>query len=307
MTLFEPDLGSDGTGASDRPEEGPRVRLRLDVAYRGSGFAGFAAQPGQRTVAGALARALGRPGSPVRLGCAGRTDAGVHAEGQVVHVDLPVDSPAEGFDPAALQRRLNRQLAPAIVVVGVREVDDRFDARRCATGRRYRYRIRNAPWPAPLTAETEWWVKEPLDLAAMRLAIDPLLGEHDFSAFCRRPGDGGSLRRRVLSATWRREEPTGLVFEIAAQAFCHQMVRSIVALMVKVGRHRLRAGEVAGVLAAGEREAVGSPAPPQGLVLAEVTYPPGCGDRPCRAARCRAVEPAETTSPAPTGGEASPA
>lgn len=295
MTLFEPETGSDGAATPEWPAPGPRLRLRLDVAYRGSGFAGFAAQPGQRTVAGALERALGRPGRPVVIGCAGRTDAGVHAEGQVVHVDLP----EEDVDVVALQRRLNRQLQPAIVVVDLRPVDERFDARRCATSRRYRYRIRNAPWPAPLTAETEWWVKEPLDLAAMRLAIDPLLGEHDFSAFCRRPADGGSLRRRVLRASWRREEPTGLVFEIEAQSFCHQMVRSIVALMVKVGRHRLRAGEVAGVLAAGERQAVGSPAPPSGLVLAEVTYPPGCGERPCRAARCRVAEPAGRSSAAP--------
>src|SRR5690348_2544472 len=163
------------------------------VAYEGSGFHGFALQPGVPTVAGAICAALERAlRHTVELTCAGRTDSGVHAWGQVVSFEA-----REDMDPVALQRALNKTLRPAIVIRECDVAPEGFDARRSATGRRYRYTIRNHPVADPFSAHTAWDVTEPLDLAAMRLACDPLIGEHDFSSFCRRPPGDGSLVRRV--------------------------------------------------------------------------------------------------------------
>lgn len=260
------------------PAEGRR--LKLVVAYEGTGFRGFAPQPGQRTVAGDLAGAIERvAGHPVRLVCAGRTDAGVHAWAQVVHVDLH-----RSVDPERLQRACNRLLSPAIVVRAADVAPCGFDARRQATSRRYRYQVLNAPLPDPFLARTAWQVPEPLDLAAMRAATDPLLGEHDFSVFCRRPPaiEGrppASMVRRVLDASWSEELLQGgrangrlLRFEVEANAFCHQMVRSMVAALVAVGRGRLRAGDLSGLLQSGDRARVPSPAPACGLCLWGVRY-----------------------------------
>ena len=159
------------------------MRVRMLVAYDGSGFHGFAAQPGQRTVAGVLAEAIEKVARhPVDLTCAGRTDRGVHAWGQVVSLDLPAS-----VDLEALQRSLVKLCGPAIVVreIGVAAPD--FDARFSATGRTYRYTVLNRPVPDPFLATTAWHVPVPLDLELLTLACDPFLGEHDFSAFCRRP------------------------------------------------------------------------------------------------------------------------
>jgi len=134
--------------------------------------------------------------------------------------------------------------------------------------------VLNQPTPDPFLAATAWHVEVPLDIARMRLACDPLIGEHDFSSFCRRPkGDGEvSLVRRVLDARWTDDGDGLLRFDIEATAFCHQMVRSIVGTLVDVGRGRLRAGQVKGILAARDRGAAGEPAPPHGLSLEEVVY-----------------------------------
>jgi tRNA pseudouridine38-40 synthase len=134
--------------------------------------------------------------------------------------------------------------------------------------------VLNRPTADPFLATTAWHVEAPLDLARMRLGCDPLIGEHDFSSFCRRPkGEGEvSLVRRVLDARWADQGDGLLRFDIAATAFCHQMVRSIVGTLVDVGRGRLRAGEVKGILAARDRGAAGEPAPPHGLCLEEVVY-----------------------------------
>ena len=159
------------------------MRVRMLVAYDGSGFHGFAAQPGQRTVAGVLAEAIEQVARhPVDLTCAGRTDRGVHAWGQVVSLDLPAS-----VDLESLQRSLVKLCGPAIVVreIGVAAPD--FDARFSATGRTYRYTVLNRPVPDPFLATTAWHVPAPLDLELLTLACDPFLGEHDFSAFCRRP------------------------------------------------------------------------------------------------------------------------
>ena len=179
-------------------------RWRLLIAYDGAAFRGFALQPEVPTVAGALRLALGRTArmsEPPVMTCAGRTDAGVHARGQVVHVDLP----AVPFDGPGLARALNRQLAPEVVVRRAEEVGHDFDARRSATGRTYRYLVWNAPEPDPLLAAVAWHVRDPLDLVSMRTASDVLLGSHDFRSFCRRPPGTDAAQpivRRVTRARW---------------------------------------------------------------------------------------------------------
>jgi tRNA pseudouridine38-40 synthase len=249
------------------------ARVRMTLAYDGRGFHGFAAQAGDvRTVAGVLGAALERKlGHPVSLVAAGRTDAGVHAWGQVVSFDAP----AEGFDAHGLLLSLNRALAPEVVVRTVEVAAAGFDARRSARSRCYRYTVLNRPLPDPFLAATTWHVPEPLDLGAMRLVCDPLIGEHDFSSFCRRPRSitgEVSLVRRVLEARWDEVGDDLLRFQIHASSFCQQMVRSIVGLMVAVGRGRRRAGEMAGVLRAGDRSLAPHLAPAHGLCLWEVRY-----------------------------------
>ena len=273
MTLFGPDDGA------SLPDEQTPVRVRLTVSYDGTSFHGFAAQPGQHTVGGALAEAIEKVvGHPVSLTCAGRTDTGVHAWGQVVHTDVsPIGRP---LDLDALARSCNSLLAPAVVVRTAEKASDGFDARRSALSRSYRYSLLLAPAPDPFLAATAWHLAAPLDVRAMEQAADPLLGEHDFSAFCRRSPDGGSLVRRVLDARWTRDrggigEGELLCFEIEANAFCHQMVRSVVGTLVEVGRGRRRAGDLAWILRARDRALAAPPAPPHGLCLWAVRYPDG--------------------------------
>lgn len=256
--------------AVEAPSGDDAVRVKLLVAYDGRGFAGVAPNVGVRTVGGTLAAALERVlRHPVELTVAGRTDAGVHASGQVVSFDARAD----GLDLPRLQRAVNRMLRPAIVLRSAEVAPPDFDARFSARARRYRYLVLNRPTPDPFLAATAWHVEAPLALAAMRLACDPLIGEHDFSSFCRRPkGDAAPLVRRVLDARWSDQGDGLLRFDIRASAFCHQMVRSIVGTMVDVGRGRRRAGEVKGILAARDRAAAGEPAPPHGLCLEEVVY-----------------------------------
>jgi tRNA pseudouridine38-40 synthase len=268
------------------------TRWRLTVAYDGGRFRGFAEQPGLPTVAGALSAALARATrapEPPRLTCAGRTDAGVHARGQVVSVDLAPVLPAvrdgrqlRPMGPADLVRRLNRQLAPAIVVRDAAPAAPDFDARRSATARRYRYLVWNGPVPDPLLAPLSWHVATPLELRAMATASDPLVGEHDFGAFCRRPpgaAPGTALVRRVIEARWwAAPGPEGtapghlLGFEIEASSFCHQMVRSLVATLVRVGSGRANAASVVALLRRAERAGGPEPAPPEGLCLMAVRY-----------------------------------
>lgn len=253
---------------------GPVVRVRLLVAYHGGRFRGLAPNVGVRTVVGELVDAL-TPllGTRPEITMAGRTDAGVHAWGQVLSLDVPEDR----VDLERIQRSLNRRLGPEVVVRDLEVVDAHFDARRHATGRRYRYTVVNRPVPDPFRAELAWWVADPLDLEAMQLACDPLIGEHDFSSFCRRPRVGAeddevSLVRRVTEATWVDRGDGVLQFRIHGSAFCHQMVRSIVGLHVAVGRGRRRAGEVRSILLARDRSASVSPAPAHGLCLWHVDY-----------------------------------
>jgi tRNA pseudouridine38-40 synthase len=251
------------------------LRVKMTVAYVGTGFHGFAAQKsGVTTVAGTLIDAVKRvTGTLIDLTCAGRTDAGVHAWGQVVSFDLPADC-----DLVALQRSLNKLLGPSIVVRSVDAADSPdFDARRSATGRSYRYTIVNRPVPDPFLAATAWHVDDPLDLRSMQLACDPLIGEHDFTSFCKKPpastiGAPPSMVRRVVDARWLDLGEGVLRFDIDASAFCHQMVRSVVGTLVAVGRGKKRAGDMAWIIRSRDRSLAASPAPAHGLTLWSVAY-----------------------------------
>jgi tRNA pseudouridine38-40 synthase len=261
MTLFD---DAEVASSIDYP-----VRVRMTVAYDGTGFHGFAAHPGVKTVGGTLGGAIGKVlGHPVELTCAGRTDKGVHAWGQVVSFDAE----EFGLDLEALQRSLNRMLGPAIVVRAAEKAHTAFDARRSAIARRYRYTILNRHVGDPFLARTAWHVATPLDCGALALSCDSVIGEHDFSSFCRLPDADASLVRKVHDARWLELTDGILRFDIEAGAFCHQMVRSLVGTMVDVGRGRKRAGDMAGILRSRDRAAAGQPAPPHGLCLWEVLY-----------------------------------
>lgn len=245
----------------------------MTLAYEGTHFHGFAAQEGVRTVGGELAAALEHVlGAVVTLRVAGRTDAGVHAWGQVVSFDAP---DADHFDPAVVQRRLNALLAPEVVIREVTRAPAGFDARRWALSRSYRYTVLNRPIPDPFLATTAWHVDAPLDLAALRLSCDPLIGEHDFASFCRRPRrqPDASLVRRVEDARWLDLGDGILRFDIRASAFCQQMVRAIVGTMIVMGLGRRKAGEMAAIVRARQRSVAERVAPARGLCLWEVAYP----------------------------------
>ena len=255
-----------------------RTNVRLTVAYDGGGFHGFAESDGVRTVMGDLRRAIETvTRGPVELTGAGRTDAGVHAWGQVVSGFLPTDT-----DLRRLVRSVNAMCAPEVSIRDAQWTTEGFSARFSATARTYLFTVWNDPAPNPLLAARCWHVPQPLDLHAMNEGAAHLLGEHDFSSFCRRPrpADGAaevSLVRRLDLARWTRpadsEWGDGLVrFEISGSSFCHQMVRSIVGTLVDVGRARRRADSVPAILEARDRNAAGTVAPPTGLVLQSVDY-----------------------------------
>jgi tRNA pseudouridine38-40 synthase len=242
------------------------------VAYDGTDFSGFAPQSGQptvRTVGGTLAHAIGKVlRHDVELVCAGRTDAGVHAWGQVVSFPAP-----PGLDPWRLQSAVNSMLGPEVVVRSCELAPPSFDARRSAQWRRYRYTVVNRPVPDPFRDRFSWWVPEPLDVRALRLGADPFVGEHDFASFCRRGPQGATTVRTVHESRWYDDGDGVLRYEIRAGAFCWQMVRSIVGTLVEVGTGKRRPGDVLGIIRAADRAAAGAIAPPRGLCLWEVGYP----------------------------------
>jgi len=247
-------------------------RVRLTVAYHGAGFHGFAANPGVTTVMGdltaAIAKIVRRPVDELTLTGAGRTDAGVHAWGQVVSGDLPADT-----DLADLARRVNKLCAPGIAVRSAEWAESGdFDARFSATSRTYRYHVWNDPAPNPLRAGTVWHVARPLDVAAIRSGAAALIGEHDFAAFCRRPDGDVSLVRILYELDLRTDDAPTLVFHVRGSAFCHQQVRSMVGTLVDVGLGRIAADAVSSILASGDRQRAGQVAPPGGLVLWQVGY-----------------------------------
>jgi tRNA pseudouridine38-40 synthase len=271
-------------------DEPRSVRLRIDLAYDGSGFSGWAAQPGRRTVEDVLAEALGRvlrlPVPPC-LTVAGRTDAGVHARGQVVHADVPVAVwtalASRGSGPLA---RLAAVLPADVRVHAAGPAPDGFDARFSALWRRYSYRVCDQAARAdPLRRHETLWSFRPLDLAVMNEAARPLAGEHDFAAFCRRR-PGATTIRTLRALDWRRDGVGVAVATVVADAFCHNMVRALVGALLAVGEGRRPAGWPAEVLAAAVRDPAVRVVPPHGLCLEEVGYPPSA-DLAARAAETR--------------------
>ncbi len=245
------------------------VRWRIDLSYDGTAFRGWATQPGLRTVQETLEQALAtvlRLDAAPQVTCAGRTDAGVHARGQVVHVDLDAD-----VDPDGLRRRLRGVLPEDVVVRAVAAAPAGFDARFAAIERRYAYRIADTPRAVdPLTRGHVVRWPRPLDVEAMNAAGEFLVGEHDFAAFCRRR-EGATTIRTLLELSTVREGL--LVTTVRADAFCHSMVRALMGALVAVGEGRHDPSWAADVLAGRERDPRVRVMPAHGLVLEEVVYP----------------------------------
>ena len=264
---------------------------RIDLAYDGTGFRGWARNAGVRTVQGEIERALAAVlQTEVALSVAGRTDAGVHARHQVASFTV-----GAVIDIVAVVRSLRTMLGAEVSIHDLQPVADDFDARFSAVRRSYRYFIDEASHHDPLRARWVWHLGETLDVDAMNRAAAAFVGSHDFASLCR-AAEGGTTERTVEHAHWEREgqEPVSLqpsavslervsgigyrasgdllVFSVSAKAFCHQMVRSMVALCVDVGRGRIRADIVPGILEQKDRNAARGVAPPHGLVLWGVEY-----------------------------------
>jgi tRNA pseudouridine38-40 synthase len=249
------------------------VRIRIDLAYDGSAFRGFAQQLDVPTVQGVLAGALSRlcGGLAIATTVAGRTDAGVHADVQVVHCDVP-DDVRFVRDLRQARRALDALCGPAITIWAVEAAPEAFDARFSATERRYRYRICDEEALLPLRRHDTWHIGPPtLDVARMHDGGQHLLGEHDFTSFCKQQGDRHMVRRIHRLAVSRDDAGIVLV-EVAGKAFCQQMVRSIAGCLLAVGRRNRRPGWVADVLVAKDRHAIGRVAPPHGLTLVGVSF-----------------------------------
>jgi len=251
---------------------GGLVRLRLDISYDGTDFAGWAVQREQRTVQAVLTEALTRiMRVPVELTVAGRTDAGVHATGQVAHFDVPAAVWAGLAE--SLLRRLSGVLPADVRVRAVAPAPADFDARFGALRRWYEYRITNDAWGVePLRRrDTLWWPRQ-LDVEAMVAASAGLLGEHDFVAFCRRR-EGATTIRELLELSWRRGLDDVLVATVSADAFCHSMVRSLIGALLAVGDGRRPVEWPAELLRLSARANDVTVAPAHGLTLVRVDYP----------------------------------
>ena len=264
--------------ASSGAAGGAAVRLRLDLAYDGAQFHGWARQPGQRTVQQTLEDALGRllgqdPGPALTV--AGRTDAGVHARGQVAHADVP----AAAWDRAAAAalRRLAGLLPPDVRVRVIAPAPAGFDARFSALSRRYSYRVCDNPAVIdPLRRGDTLWYPRALDLDRMNEAALGCLGEHDFAAFCRRR-EAATTVRALLELRWERPAPGIAQARVVADAFCHNMVRALVGALLAVGDGSAPPAWLAQVLAARVRDSAVRVAPPHPLCLEEVRYPDAAG------------------------------
>jgi tRNA pseudouridine38-40 synthase len=284
------------------------VRIRLDIAYDGTDFNGWSRQPGLRTVQGVIEQALGtlfrREHVAPRLAVAGRTDAGVHALGQVAHFDVDPSAlaavtrprrgeagePAEADPASVLLRRLSGLLGAGeadVVVRGAAVAPTGFDARFSAVWRRYEYRVADAAaMRNPLARHQTVWYPRRLDAEAMDAAAGSLLGLGDFAAFCR-PRDGATTIRTLQVYRWTRDVDGVLVASLQADAFCHSMVRALVGACVAVGEGRLEVDGPRELMLAGERTSAFKVMPAKGLVLTEVGYP-GDDELAARAEQTRA-------------------
>ncbi len=265
------------------------MRLRIDLAYDGGGFAGFARQGDLRTVQGDLEGALARlVGQPVSTTCAGRTDRGVHALAQVVHVDVDGSTSQAGRalgDLDRLRLRLDASLAADITIWRVVRVPSTFDARFSARQRVYRYRlVDDAVAADPIRRHDRWRLDEPLHVPSMRRGAAHLVGEHDFASFCRR-AEGRTTVRRLVDVTTTRPSPGRVDLRFIGTAFCHQQVRAMVGCLVEVGRGRRAPDWIGEVLAARDRRFAARVAPPRGLTLERVTFGRGRPSAPLELTR----------------------
>lgn len=269
---------TEGGAALHSVSDGLDGTLVFKLGYDGAAFSGFAEQPGPRTVAGELRRALETfLRRPVELTCAGRTDAGVHAISQYVSV------PAYASELAIEHRRWMRAMAALlpedIALRAVYHAAPGFSARFDARARTYTYRIVTGDAPPLLTRHVAWWHRLPLDVAAMERAALHLVGEHDFKSFCKVSSAVGKPTCRCVQAVgFEMDDPLGencIAFTITGNAFLHSMVRTIVGTLVEVGAHRREPEWVADVLAACDRTAAGPTAPAKGLCFMDVIYDDG--------------------------------
>lgn len=243
------------------------MHYRLLLEYDGTEYHGWQLQPNARTVQEVLETALTTVlRHPVRLRAAGRTDAGVHALGQVATFRTE-----RVFDPRELRKSLNALTPPDIAVREIGEVPESFDPRRHATARVYEYRIWNLPWPSAFWHRFTWHVPRALDVRAMRFAAAAVVGEHDFSAFRASDCESESPVRRVTHSGLTETENL-LTYRIEANAFLKHMVRAIVGTLMLVGQGDLAPARVAEILASRDRTRAGPTAPPQGLVLVAISY-----------------------------------
>jgi len=242
-------------------------RFKLILEYEGTVYHGWQVQPGLPTIQGILQDALARiAGAPVQVMGAGRTDAGVHALGQVASFAADLR-----LDPLTLRRALNASLPPDIVVCHAEETPAEFDARRSACSKTYRYTLLHREYPSAWLGRHTLYVSSPLDVEAMAEAARMVIGTHDFSAFRAGTCAARTPIRTVLDAAWRRD---GYLwhFEITGNAFLQHMVRILVGTFLEVGRGKRAPADVAGILASRDRRRAGKTAPPQGLCLVEVRY-----------------------------------
>jgi tRNA pseudouridine38-40 synthase len=248
------------------------VRLAVGIEYAGTRYAGWQRQDHAPSVQAEVERALGQVADhPVTIVCAGRTDAGVHALGQVVHFDTTAVRAPRGWLLGA-----NVHLPSDVALSWVMPVADDFHARYWALARTYRYLVLNRPTRSPLAAERVCQWRTPLDAARMHAALQTLVGEHDFSAFRAAECQAQVAVRRLERISVEREGDL-IVFEVTANAFLHHMVRNIVGSALPVGEGVRDAGWLAALLAGRERRVAGPTAPPGGLYLAAVEYPPAAG------------------------------
>lgn len=266
------DVDEPAVPAGDGGLSRPLVRVRLDLAYEGTAYAGWARQTDQPSVQAVVEDALAvvLRSEPPRLTVAGRTDAGVHARGQVAHVDAP----AETAEDPLLLRRLNGLLPLDVRVLRAAPAPPGFDARFGAVSRTYCYRIADRPDLLDPLQRAFVLVRDcELDLAAMQEACRPMVGVHDFAAYCRRR-EGATTVRGLLQLDWARDDRGLAVMTVQADAFCHSMVRSLVGAMIAVGEGRRTPDWPSSLLNLASRSSEVLVAPPHGLVLESVAYPP---------------------------------
>ncbi len=243
------------------------MQIKLTIEYDGTNYCGWQLQSGQDSIQARIEAALERIfATLVRVRASGRTDAGVHARGQVAAFTLP-----RPFDAVELQRALNATLPNDIVILNAETVEDTFDPRRHAIARAYEYRILNQLWPSAFERRYSWLIRDSLDLDRMNAAAESFIGEHDFAAFRTLGTKVRSTIRRVRISEWRREG-VHLLYRVEAGSFLRHMVRTMVGTMVEVGKRKMEPSFVAEILVRRERSMAPAAAPPQGLFLVEVRY-----------------------------------